>query len=323
VSTLQHGSSNQWVHYMPRNIRANMWDLPWRKGAFVCTLLIGGFVLLVRYCRRERWARYLLAIALSTLLYRWFFVVVFNATGNSGILEYTARLSDPVLTIGLVLGLRQLRRDLRALPLRPVAATAVTAAAPIALVATVATILGVYWQHERLGASGFNMAQIAQATPLPDGRPGRYAGEANVSQPTFPATAVRRDVESVLGRGALPVALSYSEEIAVYYPFYLYSSFHALSANSMSLWPKRYAALVQLSTVQDPAAFAAAATKTAFGPIDVFILKRSGRYLVWRTGVRYTAHQFSPAYFTAFHESNGTSIYVRRDATVRHDRYPS
>jgi len=323
ISRRQHGSSNQWIHFMPADIRANMWDLPWRKGAFVCTLLIGGFAFLVYYCRRERWARYLLAIALSTLLYRWAFVIVFNATGNSGILEYTARLSDPMLTIGFVLGLIQLRRDARAMSLPPLAMAGITRAAPVALVAVLATVLGAFWQHERVGSSGFNMARIAQAMPLPDGRPGRYAAETHLDRTPFPAIAVHRDVESVLGRGALPVALSYSEQIAAFYPFYLYASVGAYSANAMSLWPKRHAELVRLAAIHDPNAFAAAAAHTAFGPIDVFILHDNGVKLIWRRSVGYLPGQFSPTYFTVFHEADDTWVYVRRDAVVRHHSYPS
>ena len=191
-----------------------MWDLPWRKGPLVCIVVVSGFALLVYYFRRERWARYLLAIAVSTLLYRWFFVIVYNITGNSGILEYTALLSDPVLTIGFVFGLVQLRRDARALPLRPAAAAWVAWSAPVG--ATLAVVLGAVWQHERAGASGFNMAQLAQAMARPDGRPGRYADETNLKLAPFPAAAIHRDVESVLGRGALPVALSYSEQISAF-----------------------------------------------------------------------------------------------------------
>lgn len=323
LSRLQHGSSNQWIYFLPADTRTNMWDLPWRKGPLVCTLVIAGFALLVYYFRRERWARYLMAIALSTLLYRWFFVIVYNITGNSGILEYTARLSDPVLTIGFVFGLIQLRRDARALPLRPVAAASLVWAAPVAIVATLGLVFGAFWQHERVGAAGFNMARLAQAMPLPNGQPGRYAGETDLRLAPFPAEAVHRDVESVLGRGALPIALSYSEQISAFYPFYLYAGVGSYSANSMSLWPKRHAALVELAAIQDPSAFAAASADTAFGPIDVFILLHNGHQLVWRDTVSFTARQFSPEHFTLFRESSRTWVYVRRDAKVRHHAYPS
>jgi len=323
LSRLQHGSSNQWVYFLPADTRTNMWDLPWRKGPLVCTLVIGGFALLVYYFRRERWARYLLAIALSTLLYRWFFVIVYNITGNSGILEYTALLSDPVLTIGFLFGLNQLRRDARELPLRPVAAAWLVWSAPVALVATLAVIFSAFWQHERVAAPGFNMARLAQAMALPDGRPGPYAGETNLRFAPFPAAAIHRDVESVLGRGALPVALSYSEQMSAFYPFYLYAGVGSYSANAMSLWPKRHEALLELAAIQDPAAFAAAAANTKFGPIDVFILRHNGHQLVWRDVVAFTPEQFSPDYFTLFREPTGTWVYVRRDASVRHHSYPS
>ena len=44
------------------------------------------------------------------------------------------------------------------------------------------------------------------------------------------------------------------------------------AAGTNTNWPARYAALRQLSQVTDPAAFAAAAAHTQFGPVDVFIL---------------------------------------------------
>ena len=127
----------------------------------------------------------------------------------------------------------------------------------------------------------------------------------------------------MLGRDALPVALSYSEQLAAYYPFYLYAGVGSYSANAMSLWPKRNEALKQLGAVHDPAAFAAAAGHTSFGPIDVFILHRSGTQLIWRNDVTFTPQQFSPAYFTLFHEASRTWVYVRRGAIVRHKSYPS
>jgi hypothetical protein len=334
--TLRHGSTNMWIHFWPRYVRENLLYLPWSHGPWESPLIIGGLVLLVFYCRRQAWARYQLAIVLSVMSYRWIWVVIHHYTGNSGINVHTDRVSDAVSLLGLVCGLWQLWHDFlqrraegRTPAPRPVPPLVRAAAGPIALAVVLGMVLGVFWQHQRVGVPGF--AQLAQATPLPGGAPTRYAHHIDavaaaragfhVHRFNLPSRQVRDDVESVLGRGAIPVALSFSEQISAYAPFHLYLGVGGFSANALSRWPDRVSELRRLAAVKDPDAFARASADTKFGPIDVFILRQHGDKLNWRF-VPFTREQFSPRIFASFHEPGNTVVLVRRNAHVEHHDYP-
>jgi hypothetical protein len=111
----------------------------------------------------------------------------------------------------------------------------------------------------------------------------------------------------VLGASAAPATLSTSEELFVFvnWPGYIPVAMGAAGTNTN--WPARYAALEKLSRITDPAAFSAASARTAFGPIDVFILHRSGpARWTWHpfdapySDITFTPAQFSPEAFTVF-----------------------
>jgi hypothetical protein len=83
--------------------------------------------------------------------------------------------------------------------------------------------------------------------------------------------------------------------------------------------PTRYAALAKLSRVTGPAAFAAASARTAFGPIDVFILRiTSPARWTWQpfdapySTITFTPAQFSPDAFTVFTDLPGDRVLVVR-----------
>ena len=322
---LRHGGTNMWVYYFPAETRHNLLWLPWSRGPFISPLLIGGLVLMVVFCRRHAWARYLLVLALSATVYRWIWAVIHHYTGNSGILEYTGRVSDTVETIGFVLGVHQLWQQFAVDKRRAWPRLVPVLAPPLALLTVLGLAVGVFWQHQRVGAPGRNFAKIAHLTYLPDGSRTRYSQHlaGYVLARYFPARAVRDDVESVLGRNALPVTLTYDEEISAYFPFYMYVGHDRDSANSLSLYPRRAAVLRQLAQVQDPSTFAAMCAHSEFGPIDVFILqkKRSGA-LVWNSSLAFRSSQFAPADFVRFREANHTIVFVRRGARVVHHAYP-
>jgi hypothetical protein len=182
-----------------------------------------------------------------------------------------------------------------------------------------------FWQLNRVGhgppKGGVNLARLAHAVPLPNGAATRYA--SHVEQIAwFPAPLVRADVERIYGKNALPVALSYSEELAAYYPFYLYEGTGGFSANTLSFWLRRNAELHRLAEIRDPSAFATATKTTAFGAIDVFVLKAATNGdVVWQS-VHFRRSQFSPTYFASFDEPERTVVYVRLGARVSHRSYP-
>ena len=82
------------------------------------------------------------------------------------------------------------------------------------------------------------------------------------------------------------------------------------------------AELHRLAAVRDPSAFATASEATAFGAIDVFVLKSAANGdVVWQS-VHFRRSQFSPTYFAAFEEPERIVVYVRLGARVSHRSYP-
>ena len=123
----------------------------------------------------------------------------------------------------------------------------------------------------------------------------------------------------MLGASAAPVTLSTSEELFAFvnWPGYIPVSMGAAGTNTD--WPARYAALEKLSRVTDPAAFTAASARTAFGPIDVFILRdhQPGPLDLATLDAPYptitfTPAQFSPDAFTIFTNLPGNRVLAVR-----------
>jgi hypothetical protein len=163
-----------------------------------------------------------------------------------------------------------------------------------------------------------NDATAAFTVPLPGGS---YppAAPASLRQPWFPTDPIRKDVASVLGPGAAPVTLSASEQLFAYVNWPGYIAVNRGAAGIDTDWPARYAALRKLSRVTDPAAFAAASARTAFGSVDIFILQRSGpaRWTWQPTGtpdpaITFTPAQFSPPAFTVFTLPGNFVLAVRQ-----------
>jgi hypothetical protein len=163
-----------------------------------------------------------------------------------------------------------------------------------------------------------NDTTAAFTTPLPGGSYPR-AAPASIRNPPFSADDIKKDVASVLGASAAPVTLSASEQLFAFVNWPGYIGVTMGAAGIDTNWPARYAALEKLSRVTDPAAFSAAAARTAFGPIDVFILQRtSPARWTWQPAgsaepaITFTPAQFSPDAFTAFTNLPGNFVLVVR-----------
>ena len=163
-----------------------------------------------------------------------------------------------------------------------------------------------------------NDTTAAFTTALPGGSYPR-AAPASMRNPWFPTDPIQKDVASVLGASAAPVTLSASEQPFAYvnWPGYIGVTWGAAGIDTD--WPARYAALRKLSRVTDPAAFAAASARTAFGPIDVFILQRTGpARWTWQPAgspdpaIIFTPAQFSPHAFTVFTDLPGNFVLAVR-----------
>jgi len=164
----------------------------------------------------------------------------------------------------------------------------------------------------------WNETTAAFATALPGGSYSR-AAPAGIHNAWFPTGPIQKDVTSVLGASAAPVTLSTSELLFAYlnWPGYIGVSMGAAGTNTD--WPARYAALRKLSGVTGPAAFAPASARTAFGPIDVFILHRAGpARWTWPPidapypAITFTPAQFSPHAFTVFTNLPGNYVLAVR-----------
>ena len=163
-----------------------------------------------------------------------------------------------------------------------------------------------------------NDTTAAFTTALPGGSY-PHATPASIRNPWFPTDPIQKDVASVLGASAAPVTLSASEQPFAYvnWPGYIGVTWGAAGIDTD--WPARYAALEKLSRVTDPAAFAAASARTAFGPVDVFILQRSGpARWTWQPAgspdpaITFTPAQFSPDAFTVFTNLPGNYVLAVR-----------
>ena len=163
-----------------------------------------------------------------------------------------------------------------------------------------------------------NDTTAAFTTALPGGSY-PHATPASIRNPWFPTDPIKKDVASVLGASAAPVTLSASEQPFAYvnWPGYIGVTWGAAGIDTD--WPARYAALRKLSRVTDPAAFAAASARTAFGPVDVFILQRTGpARWTWQPAgspdpaITFTPAQFSPHAFTVFTNLPGNYVLAVR-----------
>ena len=163
-----------------------------------------------------------------------------------------------------------------------------------------------------------NDTTAAFTTPLPGGSYPR-AAPASIRNPPFPTATMKKDVASVLGASAAPVTLSASEQLFAFvtWPGYIGVTWGAAGIDTD--WPARYAALRTLSGITGPAAFAAASARTAFGPVDVFILRRAGpaRWTWPPAGspdpaITFTPAQFSPHAFTVFTNLPGNYVLAIR-----------
>jgi hypothetical protein len=163
-----------------------------------------------------------------------------------------------------------------------------------------------------------NDTTAAFTTPYPGGSYS-HATPASIRSPKFPTGIIQQDVASVLGGSAAPVTLSASEQLFAFvnWPGYIGVTWGAAGIDTN--WPARYAALEKLSRVTGPGAFSAASARTAFGPIDAFILQRtSPARWTWQPAgspepaITFTPAQFSPDAFTVFDNLPGNFVLVVR-----------
>lgn len=289
-----------------------------------------GVLGLAWYRGRAWWGKPLLLLTASTYAYWLVGLAAFVAVYHKLQTIYTPRLIGPLLAAAGVLTLARVA---------PAAARQVTsrvapAGLPTLALCLLITFTGItVWQGWMPGGPGkvgrlvqpsvstaVNSTSRAFTTPLPDGS---YPAAAppSVRDEWFPTAPIRKDVASVLGPRAKPVTLSSSEDLFAFVPWPGYIAVHAGSAGTDTNWPARYAALAKLSRVTDPAAFSTASAHTAFGPIDVFVLRVTGPgHWTWmpaattKPAVSFTPAQFAASNFAVSTLPGNYVVAVRRPA---------
>jgi hypothetical protein len=277
---------------------------------------------------RVWWGKPLLLLTGSAYAYWLLGLASFSLTGHTLLLQDTPRMIGPMLAAAGVLTIAQAGPGL----LRKISIRTIPAGLPaLALCLLIIWTAFTAWQGWMPGAPAapgglyqpavsttWNETTAAFATALPDGG---YSPStpANVHDAWFPTGPIQTDVSSVLGASAAPVTLTTSEQLFAYvnWPGYIPVSFGAAGTNTD--WPARYAALSKLSRVTDPAAFTTASARTAFGPVDVFILQRtSPTRWTWQPddapypAITFTPAQFSPQAFTVFTNLPGHYVLAVR-----------
>ena len=291
-------------------------------------LELTGVIGLLWWRGRVWWGTPLLLLTASAYAYWLLGLASFSLSGHTLLLQDTPRMIGPILAAAGVLTIAQAAPAIvRRLSIRTVPAG--LPALALCLLITWAAITA--WQgwmpggpastsglYQPAVSTTWNETTAAFATALPGGS---YPHAAPVRKHNgwFPTDLIQKDVTSVLGASAAPVTLSTSEELFAYvnWPGFVAVSMGAAGTNTD--WPARYAALRQLSRVTGPAAFAAASARTAFGPVDVFILQRTGParwswqpYDAPYPTITFTPAQFSPHAFAGFSNLPGNYVLAVR-----------
>src|SRR5215472_10240393 len=311
---LLHGSSQVEYQYQGGGIQDS--PLLFLAPTPLGVLQLIGVIGLVWYRGRVWWGKPLLLLIAGTYAYWLLGLAAFIVANHHLLLQDTPRLIAPMLAAAGVLTIARAAPGIvRRLSIGTVPGGLGTLSLCLLSIFVAITV----WQAWMPGGPGQltglyqpsvtttpNDATLAFATALPDGRyPPAAPPSPRVAR--FPTDPIEKDVASVLGKGAAPVTLSASEQL---FPFVSWPGYIAVSKGAAGIdtdWPARYMALRKLSHVTDPAAFAAAAAHTAFGPIDVFILKyASPSRWTWNPtnapnhALTFTQAQFSSGAFTIF-----------------------
>ena len=322
-----HGSSQVEYQYQGGGIQDS--PLLFLAATPLGVLQLIGVIGLLWYRGRVSWGMPLLLLTISAYAYWLLGLASFSLTGHTLLLQDTPRLIGPMLAAAGVLTIAHAAPGI----VRRTSVRSVPSGLPaLALCLLVVWTAVSSWQGWMPGgptpagglfqpavSTAWNESTAAFATPLPDGSYVPLAAERGIHDAWFPTDPVKNDVTSVLGASATPVTLSVSEQLFTFvnWPGYIGVSMGAAGTNTN--WPARFAALQKLSRVTDPAAFAAASARTAFGPIDVFILQRtSPTRWTWSPidapypVLTFTPAQFSPHAFTVFTNLPGNLVVAVR-----------
>jgi Arabinofuranosyltransferase N terminal len=287
-----------------------------------------GVIGMVWYRGRVWWGKPMLVLTAGIYAYWLLGLAAFVLVGRHMLLQDTPRLTSLVLASAGVLTIAHTAPGI----VRRLSAGTLPAGLPtlsLCLLSIFAAITA--WQawmpggppsvtglYQPAVSATPNDATAAFITPLPDGSYS-HAAPASLRGAWFPTKPIKKDVDSVLGKDAKPVALSSSEHLFAFVKWPGYIAVTRSAAGIDTNWPARYAALRKLSLVTDPDAFTDASEHTAFGSIDVFILQATdAAHWSWKPfdsddpDITFTPAQFSPQAFTVFTDLPGNYVLAVR-----------
>ncbi len=330
VTTMVTGGQNRVSDFwMSGSIVDRPVVFPFLQPTVMGVITLVGLLGMVWYRRNTFWAQPLLLILVSCYVYRVLFLLRTAYDNHTGYLQYTETLISMVLVTAGVLTTAKAapvvwRRLQKASPTSlttPVSGRrrAVVVTAVAALVAYSGMQAWVEWTPGPRGirdsvkaAGDVTRGTDAHAEPLPDGSYPQYAPPKGYLHTWLPVLPIERFVEQQLGTDARPVVLAYDQRLFAFLPWYGYTATDRVSSNSLLRWDDRYAELQKLSRVTDPAQFAQASKDTAFGPIDVFVLKgAAGDQYRWKD-IYFSAQAFDPETFEIKRLPRNVVVAVRR-----------
>jgi hypothetical protein len=312
---LLHGSSQVEYQYQGGGIQSS--PLLFLSPTPLGVLELIGVAGLLWWRGRVSWGKPLLVLTVGIYAYWLLGLAAFIGLSHHLLLQDTPRLTSLVLAAAGILTIAHTVPRIA----RWISAGNAPAGSPaVALGVLVIWVAVSAWQvwmpggpaapslfYQPAVTAGRNDTTAAFVTALPDGS---YppAGPVSLRNPWFPTDPIENDVASVLGKNAAPVTLSITEQLFAYvnWPGYIGVTWGAAGIDTD--WPARYAALRGLSVIGDPAAFAARAAHTGFGPVDVFILQPDayGHWLWVPAGAPVSAIPFTPAQFS----SNAFTVFT-------------
>jgi hypothetical protein len=321
-----HGSSQVEYQYQGGGIQGS--PLLFLSPTPLGVLELIGVIGMVWYRGRVWWGKPLLLLTAGIYAYWLLGLASFVLANHHLLLQDTPRLASLVLASAGVLTIAQAGPAIvRRLSVRTVPAGLPALGLCLLVIWTAFTAWQAWMPGGPPSATGLyqpavtsqpNDTTAAFTTPLPGGSYSP-AAPASIRGAGFPIDLIEKDVASVLGTGAAPVTLSASEHLFAFVNWPGYIGVDRTAAGIDTDWPARYAALSKLSRVTGSAAFTAASARTAFGPVDVFILQRtSPARWTWQPfdapdpAITFTPAQFSPDAFTVFTNLPGNLVLAVR-----------
>ena len=284
-----------------------------------------GIVGLAVYLNRAWWARPLAALLGGTYLFFFLGALRFVLTRHTMFYQYAI---GPIVMVALTAGILTVAEALRGFAEHRFAPQA-RRVVVVLTVATLAWTLLVVWRawmpttvgnsdSPRVAATAGRPADLAHIESAADLSRSRYAPITD-DLTAVPASLIEAAVVARYGPDARPMVLSADERLYAFVTWYCYVGQSPTASPALDRWAEHVAEVSKLTQIADPAQFAQGADTTAFGKIDVFVLRRekdpaSGVYsgeLSWHTGTGFRPEQFSPSAYDRVDLPNDFVVFIR------------